>query len=210
MLLCITRLPCGTLQSLRQLACSPVPPHPNLVGWAVFSCMQVAEIMGKLGGRSRQWLLEGLSNEYKAIPEYGLRIILAFSLRTSFLVPLDRCVQFAMAAIKQGAAKGASCNMPADVGEPELPQVSAPQLHPRCAPTPTSHASATSAQLCIQPGPCSHHASRLAPPPAGCRHVCAPAGECHSPCPCLPGHADEGGAAQGGGHGDPGGCLRTA
>ena len=58
--------------------------------------------MGKLGGRSRQWLLDGLSNEYKAIPEYGLRIILAFSPRTSFLVPLDRCVQFAAAAIKQG------------------------------------------------------------------------------------------------------------
>jgi transformation/transcription domain-associated protein len=58
--------------------------------------------MGKLGGRSRQWLLEGLNNEYKSIPEYGLRIILAFSPRTSFLVPLDRCVHFAAAAIKQG------------------------------------------------------------------------------------------------------------
>jgi membrane-anchored protein YejM (alkaline phosphatase superfamily) len=58
--------------------------------------------MGKLGGRSRQWLLDGLSNEYKPIPEYGLRIILAFSPRTSFLVPLDRCVQFAAAAIGLG------------------------------------------------------------------------------------------------------------
>lgn len=65
--------------------------------------------MGKLGGRSRQWLLDGLSNEYKPIPEYGLRIILAFSPRTSFLVPLDRCVQFATAAIKQGAPAGKSC-----------------------------------------------------------------------------------------------------
>jgi len=64
--------------------------------------LQVAEIMGKLGGRSRQWLLDGLSNDYKCIPEYGLRIILAFSPRTSFLVPLDRCIQFAAAAMKQG------------------------------------------------------------------------------------------------------------
>lgn len=65
--------------------------------------LQVAEIMGKLGGRSRQWLLDGLVNDYKPIPEYGLRVILAFSPRTSFLVPLDRCVQFAAAAIKSGA-----------------------------------------------------------------------------------------------------------
>lgn len=64
--------------------------------------------MGKLGGRSRQWLLEGLSNEYKPIPEYGLRVILAFSPRTSFLVPLDRCIQFAATAIKQGMFKGAT------------------------------------------------------------------------------------------------------
>lgn len=63
--------------------------------------------MGKLGGRSRQWLLEGLSNDYKPIPEYGLRIILAFSPRTSFLVPLDRCVQFGAAAIKQGRSLAA-------------------------------------------------------------------------------------------------------
>lgn len=69
---------------------------------------QVAEIMGKLGGRSRQWLLEGLSNEYKPIPEYGLRVILAFSPRTSFLVPLDRCIQFAAAAIKQGRNEAGS------------------------------------------------------------------------------------------------------
>lgn len=60
--------------------------------------------MGKLGGRSRQWLLDGLVNDYKPIPEYGLRVILAFSPRTSFLVPLDRCVQFAASAIKHGAS----------------------------------------------------------------------------------------------------------
>lgn len=58
--------------------------------------------MGKLGGRSRQWLLEGLNNDYKCIPEYGLRIILAFSSGMSFLVPLDRSVHFAAAAIKKG------------------------------------------------------------------------------------------------------------
>lgn len=75
--------------------------QPSTTSWLP-ALLQVAEIMGKLGGRSRQWLLDGLSNDYKPIPEYGLRIILAFSPRTSFLVPLDRCVQFAAAAIKQG------------------------------------------------------------------------------------------------------------
>ena len=70
--------------------------------------------MGKLGGRSRQWLLDGLVNDYKPIPEYGLRVILAFSPRTSFLVPLDRCVHFAATAIKQGArGKAAKVDPPA-------------------------------------------------------------------------------------------------
>lgn len=87
----------------------PLAPVPSCLG-------QVAEIMGKLGGRSRQWLLEGLGTEYKPIPEYGLRIILAFSPRTSFLVPLDRCVHFAVAAIKQGTGRQGR----ALAGEPAL------------------------------------------------------------------------------------------
>ncbi|PSC74456.1 transformation transcription domain-associated -like [Micractinium conductrix] len=94
----IERSMAGVIRQLMLSLWGHIQPHPNPHG------TKVAEIMGKLGGRSRQWLLEGLSNEYKAIPEYGLRIILAFSLRTSFLVPLDRCVQFAMAAIKQGTS----------------------------------------------------------------------------------------------------------
>jgi transformation/transcription domain-associated protein len=85
----------GVIRDLMLALWSHIQPHPYPHG------VKVAEVMGKLGGRSRQWLLEGLNNEYKSIPEYGLRIILAFSPRTSFLVPLDRCVHFAAAAIKQ-------------------------------------------------------------------------------------------------------------
>ncbi|KAI3434549.1 hypothetical protein D9Q98_002622 [Chlorella vulgaris] len=89
----IERSMAGVIHDLMLALWARIQPHPSLHG------IKVAEIMGKLGGRSRQWLLDGLSNEYKPIPEYGLRIILAFSPRTSFLVPLDRCVQFAAAAI---------------------------------------------------------------------------------------------------------------
>ncbi|KAL4439666.1 hypothetical protein ABPG75_002667 [Micractinium tetrahymenae] len=94
----IERSMAGVIRNLMLALWAHIQPHPNPHG------TKVAEIMGKLGGRSRQWLLDGLSNEYKSIPEYGLRIILAFSPRTSFLVPLDRCVQFAAAAIKQGTS----------------------------------------------------------------------------------------------------------
>jgi transformation/transcription domain-associated protein len=68
------------------------PPHP-------FGT-KVADMLGKMGGRSRRWLGEGASVEYKNIPEYGLRVILAFPPHTSFLVPLDRCVQLAWTTVE--------------------------------------------------------------------------------------------------------------
>lgn len=64
---------------------------------------KVAEMLGKMGGRSRRWLGEGASVDYKAIPEYGLRVILAFPPHTSFLVPLDRCVQLAWSTVENPA-----------------------------------------------------------------------------------------------------------
>ena len=72
------------------------PPHP-------FGS-KVAEMLGKMGGRGRRWLVEGTSVEFKAIPEYGLRVILAFPPHTSFLVPLDRCVQLAWTTVDSGTA----------------------------------------------------------------------------------------------------------
>ena len=54
---------------------------------------KVAEIVAKLGGRSRRWLIDGMQGDFKAIPEYGLRVILAFPPHTSFLIPLDRSLQ---------------------------------------------------------------------------------------------------------------------
>jgi len=72
------------------------PPHP-------FGA-KVAEMLGKMGGRGRRWLSEGTSVDFKAIPEYGLRVILAFPPHTSFLVPLDRCVQLAWNTVESGTA----------------------------------------------------------------------------------------------------------
>ena len=60
---------------------------------------KVAGMLGKMGGRGRRWLGENASIDYKDIPEYGLRVILAFPPHTSFLVPLDRCVQLAWGTI---------------------------------------------------------------------------------------------------------------
>jgi transformation/transcription domain-associated protein len=56
---------------------------------------KVASMLGKMGGRGRRWLGQKASVDYKDIPEYGMRVILAFPPHTSFLVPLDRCVQLA-------------------------------------------------------------------------------------------------------------------
>ena len=39
---------------------------------------KVAEMLGKMGGRGRRWLRENVEVEFKKIPEYGLRVILAF------------------------------------------------------------------------------------------------------------------------------------
>jgi hypothetical protein len=72
------------------------PPHP-------FGA-KVAEMLGKMGGRGRRWLSEGTAVDFKAIPEYGLRVILAFPPHTSFLVPLDRCVQLAWTTVESGTA----------------------------------------------------------------------------------------------------------
>jgi transformation/transcription domain-associated protein len=60
---------------------------------------KVAGMLGKMGGRGRRWLGENASVDYKDIPEYGLRVILAFPPHTSFLVPLDRCVQLSWSAV---------------------------------------------------------------------------------------------------------------
>ena len=51
------------------------------------------QMLGKLGGRSRCFLHEPLELEAKSNPEHGLRLILTFKPETSFLVPLDRCIQ---------------------------------------------------------------------------------------------------------------------
>ena len=63
---------------------------------------KVASMLGKMGGRGRRWLSENASVDYKDIPEYGMRVILAFPPHTSFLVPLDRCVQLAWTTMSSG------------------------------------------------------------------------------------------------------------
>lgn len=57
------------------------------------------QLLGKLGGRNRRFLKEPLSLECKENPEHGLRLILTFEPTTSFLVPLDRCIYLARAAV---------------------------------------------------------------------------------------------------------------
>lgn len=57
------------------------------------------QLLGKLGGRNRRFLKEPLAIECKENPEHGLRIILTFEPSTPFLVPLDRCINLAVAAI---------------------------------------------------------------------------------------------------------------
>ena len=90
----------GVIRPLMTALWTHIRPAPHPFG------SRVAEILGKMGGRSRRWLLEGLPVEHKAVPEYGLRVILAFPPHTSFLVPLDRCVHFAWAALQKGEALG--------------------------------------------------------------------------------------------------------
>lgn len=57
------------------------------------------QLLGKLGGRNRRFLKEPLALEYKENPEHGIRLILTFEPETPFLVPLDRCINLAIAAV---------------------------------------------------------------------------------------------------------------
>ncbi|CAL5373324.1 unnamed protein product [Camellia sinensis] len=59
------------------------------------------QLLGKLGGRNRRFLKEPLALECKENPEHGLRLILTFEPSTPFLVPLDRCINLAVAAVMQ-------------------------------------------------------------------------------------------------------------
>ncbi|GLJ07095.1 hypothetical protein SUGI_0058030 [Cryptomeria japonica] len=59
------------------------------------------QLLGKLGGRNRRFLKEPLALECKENPEHGLRLILTFEPSPSFLVPLDRCIYLAIAAVMQ-------------------------------------------------------------------------------------------------------------
>ncbi|KAI3989472.1 hypothetical protein MKX01_022747 [Papaver californicum] len=68
-------------------------PHP----WGG----KALQLLGKLGGRNRRFLKEPLALECKENPEHGLRLILTFEPSTPFLVPLDRCISLAVAAVLQ-------------------------------------------------------------------------------------------------------------
>ncbi|KAJ0907922.1 putative non-specific serine/threonine protein kinase [Helianthus annuus] len=57
------------------------------------------QLLGKLGGRNRRFLKEPLALECKENPEHGLRLLLTFEPETPFLVPLDRCINLAIAAV---------------------------------------------------------------------------------------------------------------
>ena len=57
------------------------------------------QLLGKLGGRNRKFLQRPMELDYKPNPEHGLRLILTFEPNTSFLVPLDRCIVLARAAL---------------------------------------------------------------------------------------------------------------
>ena len=57
------------------------------------------QLLGKLGGRNRRFLKEPLALECKENPEHGLRLILTFEPSTPFLLPPDRCINLAVAAV---------------------------------------------------------------------------------------------------------------
>ncbi|CAN8229179.1 unnamed protein product [Cochlearia groenlandica] len=59
------------------------------------------QIVGKLGGRNRRFLKEPLTLECKDNPEHGLRLVLTFEPSTPFLVPMDRFINLAVAALMQ-------------------------------------------------------------------------------------------------------------
>lgn len=62
------------------------------------------QLLGKLGGRNRRFLKEPLALECKENPEHGFRLILTFEPSTPFLVPLDRCIYLAVAAVMQNSS----------------------------------------------------------------------------------------------------------
>jgi hypothetical protein len=93
----IERSMAAVIRPLMTALWSHIRPAPHPFG------SKVADMLGKMGGRSRRWLGEGTDVEYKPIPEYGLRVILAFPPHTSFLVPLDRCVQLAWSTVENSA-----------------------------------------------------------------------------------------------------------
>ncbi|KAK9813301.1 hypothetical protein WJX72_012102 [[Myrmecia] bisecta] len=66
------------------------------------------QLLGKLGGRNRRFLKAPLELEYKDNPEHGLRLILTFQPSTSFLVPLDRCINLARGVLQHPAPTGAA------------------------------------------------------------------------------------------------------
>ncbi|XP_010444949.1 PREDICTED: transformation/transcription domain-associated protein-like [Camelina sativa] len=59
------------------------------------------QIVGKLGGRNRRFLKEPLTLECKDNPEHGLRLVLTFEPSTPFLVPMDKFINLAVAAVIQ-------------------------------------------------------------------------------------------------------------
>ena len=59
------------------------------------------QIVGKLGGRNRRFLKEPLTLECKDNPEHGLRLVLTFEPSTPFLVPMDKFINLAVAAVMQ-------------------------------------------------------------------------------------------------------------
>ncbi|KAK3007681.1 hypothetical protein RJ639_014818 [Escallonia herrerae] len=63
------------------------------------------QLLGKLGGRYRRFLKEPLALDCKEYPEHGLRLILTFEPSTPFLVPLDRCINLAVAAVMQKSSR---------------------------------------------------------------------------------------------------------
>ena len=67
--------------------------------------LQTLTLLGKLGGRNRRWLKAPQELPYKEHTEHGMRLILTLLPSTSFLVPLDKCLQFSLDAIA-GKGKG--------------------------------------------------------------------------------------------------------
>ena len=74
---------------LRSLWSHLKPYPPYVLG------IKALQLLGKLGGRCRRFFHEALELDCKNNPEHGLRLMLTFEPTTSFLVPLDRCINLA-------------------------------------------------------------------------------------------------------------------